>query len=89
MLVASLLGRLVGVCLTSHVSPLPGHFELKALRRRTTCHFAVDRLMCVRFWPIAGAAVIEIVAALLTVRLLVPMSGMEQAVPEVDWLFSV
>jgi hypothetical protein len=34
--------------------------------------------------PIASAAVIEIIATLLTVKLLVPMSGMEQAVPEVD-----
>ncbi|MBG6073891.1 MULTISPECIES: hypothetical protein [unclassified Polaromonas] len=33
---------------------------------------------------VAGAAVIEIVAALLTVKLLVPMPGLEQAVPEVD-----
>ena len=43
----------------------------------------------VGFWPIAGAAVIEIVATLLTVKLLVQMSGMEQAVPEEDWLLSV
>ena len=33
------------------------------------------------YWPVAGAAVIEIVVTLLTVKLLVPMSGMEQAVP--------
>jgi hypothetical protein len=32
----------------------------------------------------AGAAVIEIVATLLTVKFLVPMSGLEQAVPKVD-----
>jgi hypothetical protein len=32
----------------------------------------------------AGVEVIEIVVTLLTVKLLVPMSGMEQAVPEVD-----
>lgn len=37
----------------------------------------------VRFWSGAGAAVIEIVATLLTVKLLVPMSGLEQAVPNV------
>ena len=36
-----------------------------------------------------GAAVIEIVATLLTVKSLVPMSGLEQAVPKVDWLLSV
>ena len=41
------------------------------------------------YWPIAGAAVIEMVATLLTVKLLVPMSGMERAVPKVDWFFSV
>ena len=35
-------------------------------------------------WPVAGAAVIEIGATFLTVKLLVPMSGMEQAVPKVD-----
>jgi hypothetical protein len=35
-------------------------------------------------WSAAGAAVIEIVTTLLTVKLLVSMSGMEQAVPEVD-----
>jgi hypothetical protein len=35
-------------------------------------------------WPEAGAAVIEIVATLLTVKLLVPMAGLEQAVPKVD-----
>ena len=35
-------------------------------------------------WSVAGAAVIEIIAILLTVRLLVPMSGLEQAVPKVD-----
>jgi hypothetical protein len=33
---------------------------------------------------VAGAAVTEIVAPLLTVKLLVPMSGLEQAVPKVD-----
>lgn len=48
-------------------------------------HFAA--YVC--FWPIAGAAVTEMVATLLTVKLLVLMSGMERAVPEVDWLFSV
>ena len=31
-------------------------------------------------WPVARAAVIEIVGTLLTVKLLVPMSGLEQAV---------
>ena len=31
-----------------------------------------------RFWPVAGAAVIEINAELLAVQLLVPVSGMEQ-----------
>ena len=36
------------------------------------------------FWSVAGAAVIEIVATLLTVKLLVPMSGLEQAVQKVD-----
>ncbi|MFZ2389290.1 MAG: hypothetical protein WAW69_15950 [Polaromonas sp.] len=40
--------------------------------------------MNVRPWSVAGAAVIEIVATLLAVKLLVPMSGLEQAVPEVD-----
>ena len=35
-------------------------------------------------WLVAGAAVIEIVLTLLTVKLLVPMSGMVQAVPKVD-----
>ena len=44
---------------------------------------------CDRNWPIAGAAVIEMLATLLTVKLLVPMSGLERAVPEVDWLFLV
>ena len=33
-------------------------------------------------WPNAGTAVIEIVPTLLTVKLLVRMLGMEQAVPE-------
>jgi hypothetical protein len=33
---------------------------------------------------VAGAAVIEIVATLLTVKLLVPMSSLEQAVPKDD-----
>jgi hypothetical protein len=32
----------------------------------------------------ADAAVIEIVATLLTVKLLSPMSGLEQAVPKVE-----
>ena len=36
------------------------------------------------FWSVAGAASIEIVATLLTVKLLLQMSGMEQAVPKVD-----
>jgi hypothetical protein len=36
------------------------------------------------FWSVAGAAVIEIVVTLLTVKLLGPMSGMEPAAPEVD-----
>ena len=31
-----------------------------------------------RFWPVASAALIEIEAELLTVQLLVPMSGIEQ-----------
>jgi hypothetical protein len=35
-------------------------------------------------WPVAGAAVIEIVSTLLMVKLLVLMSGLEQAVPKVD-----
>jgi hypothetical protein len=35
-------------------------------------------------WSVADAAGIEIVATLLTVKLLVPMSGLEQAVPKVD-----
>jgi hypothetical protein len=35
-------------------------------------------------WPVAGAAVIEIVSTSLTVKLLAPMSGMEQATPSVD-----
>jgi hypothetical protein len=35
-------------------------------------------------WPGAGAAVIEVAAALQTVKLLVPMSGMKQAAPKVD-----
>jgi hypothetical protein len=33
---------------------------------------------------VAGAAVIEIFATLLTVKSRVPMSGMEQAFPEAD-----
>jgi hypothetical protein len=37
-----------------------------------------------RFWSVAGVAIIEIVVTLLTVKLLGPMRGMEQAVPEVD-----
>ena len=41
------------------------------------------------FWQGAGAAGIEIVVTLLTVKLLIPMSGMEQSVPEVDLLLSV
>jgi hypothetical protein len=36
-----------------------------------------------RCWSVAGAEVIEIVATLLTVKLLVPMSGLEQTIPEV------
>jgi hypothetical protein len=36
------------------------------------------------FWSVAGAAVIEIVATLLMVKLLIPMSGLEQAVPKID-----
>jgi hypothetical protein len=35
-------------------------------------------------WSVGDAAVIEIVATLLTLKLLVPMSGLEQAVPKVD-----
>jgi hypothetical protein len=38
----------------------------------------------VRSWSVASAAIIEIVATLLTVKLLIPMSGMEKAVSEVD-----
>jgi hypothetical protein len=43
-------------------------------------HFDVSNGMN---WSVAGAAVIEIVATLLTVKLLAPMSGLERAVPEV------
>ena len=35
-------------------------------------------------WSVAGAVVIEIVATLLKLKLLVPMSSLEQAVVKVD-----
>ena len=38
----------------------------------------------VRYVSFEGAAIIEIFATLLTVKLLFPMSGLEQAVPKVD-----
>jgi hypothetical protein len=38
----------------------------------------------VRIGSGAGAAVIEIVATLLTVKMLTPMSGLEHSVPKVD-----
>ena len=45
--------------------------------------FPALSLVGIHFWSVSGTAVVEVAAALLTVKLLVPMSGMEQAVPEV------
>ena len=64
----------------------PGHRTEGAFLARVHAHsIALKQPVAnVCTWPIAGAAVIEIDGTLLTVKLLVPMSGMDQAVPEVD-----
>lgn len=49
-----------------------------------SCILRLSLTLDVRFRPVAGAAVIDIVVTLLTVKLPVPMSGMAQAVREVD-----
>jgi len=43
----------------------------------------------IRNWPGAGAAIIEIRIALLPVRVMLPMSGLEHAGRAVDWLLRV
>ena len=62
------------------------YIDLKSI---TSCGFSKLSMVGNGFGSVAGVASIEIVATLLTVELLDRMSGMEQAVPEVDWLFSV
>ena len=45
--------------------------------------FLTLSLVGIHFWSVDGAAVVEVTAALLKVKLLVPISDMEQADSEV------
>ena len=54
------------------------------LGRQAFVSLICKRPLKVCFWSIAGSVVIEIVATLLKLKLLVPMSSLKQAVVKVD-----